>query len=110
MEKRFNIIQLKRKPDNGLVFEVTFVFNFKLENKEDRHIGMITLTGDPEAEGFVPYEELTEEIVKSWVESELGEEEILKIETDIQKRLQERIDRENNPEFLEGLPWRNNRF
>lgn len=110
METTWNIIQMKRKPSNGLVFEVTYVMNFKLENKEDRHIGMITLEGDPQSEGFIPYEELTKEIVLGWIQSEVGEEEIQRIQTDVERRLQERIDRENNPEFLQGIPWSPSRF
>lgn len=105
MQTNWNIIQMKRKPDNGLVFEVTYVMNFKLENKEDRHIGSVVLEGNPEDENFIPYEDLTKEIVLDWIQTELGEQEIQKIQTDMESRLQNRIDKENNPEFLQGIPW-----
>lgn len=105
METNWNIIQLKRKPNNDLVFEVTYVMNFKLEKKGDRHIGIVTLHGDPESPDFIPYEDLTKEIVLGWVQSELGQDEIDRIESEMQTRLQERIDREKNPPFKTGVPW-----
>lgn len=105
METKWKILELKRKPDNGLVFEVTYVMNFKLENKEDRQIGVIRLEGDPNSPDFVPYENLTEEIVLNWVQSKIGEVKISEIESSFQTRLQEKIDREKNPEFLTGKPW-----
>ena len=71
---------------------------------------MIIFTGgEPTVNpNFIPFEELTEEVVGSWVQAKLGEAEITRIETEAQTRLQERIDREKNPEFLQGLPWTEN--
>jgi hypothetical protein len=43
--------------------------------------------------------------VLGWVTETLGEEEITKIETEFETRLQERIDKKSNPEFLVGTPW-----
>lgn len=108
METNWIICDTKRKPDTGLVFEVTYIINFKLENKEDRHVGFIELVGDANDPNFVPFSELTEELVLNWVQSEIGQEEITRIQTGIETRLQERIDREKNPEFLQGLPWTEN--
>lgn len=108
METNWTIVDVKRKPDTGLVFEVTYIMNFKLENKEDRRVGMVTLVGDASDPNFVPFSELTEEVVLNWVQSEMGQEEITRIQTEMETRLQERIDREKNPEFLQGLPWTEN--
>jgi hypothetical protein len=105
MTTTWTIANIKRKPDTGLVFEVTYIMNFKLENKEDRHVGMVELEGDASDPNFVPFNELTQETVLGWVQTKLGEEEITRIQTQMETRLQERIDRENNPEFLQGLPW-----
>lgn len=105
METNWKIIELKREPDNGLVFEVTYIMNFKLEDKEDRLVDIISLEGDTNSPDFVPYENLTEKIVLNWVQSEIGEVKINEIESSFQTRLQEKIDRENNPEFLTGKPW-----
>jgi hypothetical protein len=105
MTTDWKIANVKSKSDNGLVIEVTYIMNFKLEDKEDRHVGMVTLEGDPESPNFVPYEELTQEIVLGWIQNELGQTKIDEITSSMQTRLQERIDREKNPPFKTGLPW-----
>lgn len=106
MTTNWKIAQLKRNPSNGLVFEVTFIMNFELENETDRHVGSVKLEGDPTSETFVPYEELTETIVLEWVKEELTQEKITEIETSMEIRLQERIEKKANPEFLTGTPWK----
>jgi hypothetical protein len=105
MKKTTKIANLKRNPTSGLVSEVTYIINFELEGETDRKVGMITFEGDETDPNFVPFEDLTEETVLGWVISTLGKEEITKIETEFETRLQERIDKKNNPEFLLGTPW-----
>jgi hypothetical protein len=105
MTTTWKIAQLKRKPTTGLVFKVTYIMNFKLQNETDRKVGMIEFVGDVNDPNFVPFEDLTEEIVLDWVTTTLGEEEISATETEFEARLQERIDKKNNPEFLTGTPW-----
>jgi hypothetical protein len=105
METNWKILNLKRVPSNDLVTQVSYVINFKLENQEDRHIGSIELEGDVTDPNFIPYENLTEAKVLEWVKSSIGEEKITELETSFSTRLQERIDRINNPEFLQGTPW-----
>jgi len=108
METNFKILNLKRKPENGLVIEVTWVMNFKLNDESDRKIGMIKLEGDENTPGFIPFEELTEELVLDWVKIELGEDKIEEIESHYKTIMEERIERKSNPEFLKGLPWGDN--
>lgn len=105
MTTTWKIAQLKRNPTNGLVFEVTFIMNFELENETDRHVGSVELTGDPASPSFVPYEELTEAIVLNWVKEELTQTKITEIETSAEARLEDRIEKKANPEFLIGTPW-----
>ena len=105
MTTNWQIVDLKRKPDTGLVFEITYIINFTHLEKEDRHVGMIELAGDPLSESFIPFNELTEETVLQWVKDSLGEERITTITTDIQTRIEELVERENNPTFLQGFPW-----
>ena len=105
MTTTWQIAEIKRKPDTGLVIEVLYIMNFELSGKSDRHVGVVTLTGDPTSPDFVPFESLTEEIVLGWVQTEVGAAKITEIETAASTRIQERIDRENNPEFLTGFPW-----
>lgn len=105
MTTTWKIAQLKRNPTNGLVFEVTYIINFELQNETDRHVGSVTLVGDPTSSTFVPYNELTEAIVLDWVKEELTQAKITEIETDMETRLEARIEKKANPEFLTGTPW-----
>jgi hypothetical protein len=106
MKTTWKIAQLKRNPSSGLVIEVTYIMSFELEGETDRHVGSVTLEGDETSETFVPYEELTEKIVLEWVKTTVGEEKITEIETSTKTRLEERIERKANPEFLIGTPWK----
>jgi hypothetical protein len=105
MTTTFKIANLKRKPTTGLVFEVTYIMNFELEGETDRKVGMETFEGDETSETFVPFENLTEEIVLEWVKESLGEEKIAEIEASYKASLEERITRKANPTFLTGTPW-----
>jgi hypothetical protein len=105
MTTNWKIAQLKRNPSNGLVFEVTFIMNFELEEETDRHVGSVELVGDETLPTFVPYEELTEAIVLDWVKEELTQAKITEIEANMKARLEERIEKKINPEFLVGKPW-----
>jgi hypothetical protein len=105
MKTTTKIANLKRKPTTGLVFEVTYIMNFELEGETDRKVGTIEFVGNVNDPNFVPFENLTETTVLSWVTSTLGEEQISAIETEFETRLQERIDKKSNPEFLTGTPW-----
>ena len=105
MTTNWKIAQLKRNPSNGLVFEVTFIMNFELEEETDRHVGSVELVGDETSPTFVPYEELTEAIVLDWVKEELTQAKITEIEANMKARLEERIEKKINPEFLVGKPW-----
>ena len=51
----------------------------------------------PDAPDFIPYEELTPEIVKGWVLDKIG--------ADIQAGLEAQIEAQKNPTSASGLPW-----
>ena len=108
MEKNWTIADLRRYPENGLVFNVTYIINFTLEDIEDRLVGRLQLEGNSEDENFIPFEELTEEVVIGWVKETLGEEEIEEIYSNMETILEEKLERKNNPPFLGGRPWDKN--
>jgi hypothetical protein len=106
MTTTWQIVNLKRQPDTELVFEVTYIMNFTHEQESDRHVGMVTLTGNVSDPSFIPYEDLTEATVIQWVQDELGAEKITEIEASALARLQAAHDKKLNPEYLMGTPWR----
>lgn len=62
----------------------------------------MSFSADPQAEGFTPYESLTEDIVIGWVTNALGDSL-----AGIEASLQARIDEEKNPTTSTGMPWAN---
>lgn len=105
MTTTWQIAGLKRNPSTDLVIEVTYIMNFLHEGISDRKVGVVTLTGDPTDPAFIPYEELTEEIVINWVKDDLGAEAISGIEASFLARLEAAVEKKNNPTFLTGTPW-----
>lgn len=65
--------------------------------------GSISFTPNSSATDFVPYENLTEEIVIGWVKASLGEETVAAYESSLEARIVE----DKNPSKLSGLPWNN---
>jgi hypothetical protein len=107
MESNFKIANMKRTPVDGVVIDVTFIINFSLESITDRHVGSIKLVGDPSSPDFVAFNELTEELVIEWVKDELGADKLTEILITMENRLQAKLDKKNNPEFIVGTPWGN---
>jgi hypothetical protein len=105
MESNFKIANMKRTPVDGVVIDVTFIINFSLEGITDRHVGSIRLVGDPSSPDFVTFNELTEELVIEWVKDELGADKLTEILITMENRLQAKLDKKNNPEFIAGTPW-----
>jgi len=56
---------------------------------------------DPTAPGFIPFEELTEEQVKQWVITTMGEEQVAAL----QANLDGQIEAQKHPTSASGLPW-----
>lgn len=106
MEIKWRIIEIERMLDNDMVIKVTYACNVSSPNFMDRKIGEITLEGDTSSEGFIPFEDLTEEIVITWVKNMLTESGVQDIENKVIDRLNVREDKLNNKTTEKGLPWR----
>lgn len=52
-------------------------------------------------EDFIPYSELTPEIVIEWVKQKLGEDKVQQIEAELAKR----IEIQHSPPVIAGVPW-----
>lgn len=105
METTWNIIELKRKPDTGLVFEVTYILNFTLNGAYTRYVGSVQLEGSETDPGFIPYENLTEQTVQAWIVDQVGQSTIDEIIARHQQQLEQVIYERENPAFLTGRPW-----
>jgi hypothetical protein len=104
MEANWIIEHLERKADNGFVVKVHWRYVVKDEDDEGRNYtantyGLINYTQNDE--NYIPFEELTKEIVVGWVEETLGEDRL----NEIVKMLEETIQTQKNPSTLGGIPW-----
>jgi len=101
----WKILNMKRVADTGLVLEVTYACLLSKDAAvKDRNVGTVTLEGDATNPDFIPYENLTEEVVKDWVYNSLGDDKALLIENQLLARQSEReIEEQNKP--LSGIPW-----
>mgnify|MGYP003991405825 CR=1 FL=1 len=84
-------------PDNGVTI-VHYSIVLEQDGISKRNNGTISFTPDPEAEGYIPFDELTEAQVIGWVEVELDVPAI-------EASLQARIDEEVTPTTASGMPW-----
>ena len=99
----WNIAQLERETTDGYVYTAHWTVN-ATETVEDKtytasSYGSIGLER-PE-EDLIPFEELTEELVVSWVLDKLGEEQVVNMETSLTNQIQE----QKTPSKIQGLPW-----
>ena len=91
-----NIVNLERTQDGGVV--VAHWTATKIDGDyEAKTYGTKSFTPNPEAEGFVAFESLTEETVVGW----FTEEETAQIEQVLDNDLQA----QKAPQVISGLPW-----
>jgi len=63
--------------------------------------GSVGLTPDHTADGFIDYEDLTENNVVGWVKDSLGSEEVTRVEESIAAQIAD----SKAPATASGLPW-----
>ena len=91
-----NIVNLERTQDGGVV--VAHWTATKIDGDyEAKTYGTKSFTPNPEAEGFVAFESLTEETVVGW----FTEEETAQIE----QVLDNDLEAQKAPQVISGLPW-----
>ena len=96
-----NIVQLDRNLPEGVVYTVHWTASLTDGDHTASSYGAEGFNQkSPDDPDFIPYEELTEEIVKGWVLDKIG--------ADIEQRLVAEIDAQKNPSSASGLPWTQN--
>jgi hypothetical protein len=105
MKTTWRIANLKRDQSTGLVFELSYLIMFELEDQKAHYFETIPIHGAVTDEGFVPFESLTEDMVILWVKEIVGEERIADIENKTRVILEEKIAKKTAESFVEGLPW-----
>lgn len=94
-----NIVQLDRSLPDGVVVTAHWTASLADGEYTASSYGAEGFNQkSPDEPDFIPYEDLTEEIVKGWVLDKLG--------ADIEQRLVAKIDAQKNPTSATGLPWK----
>lgn len=95
------ISQMDRLTADGGVVTV----HWRTEKTQGEHTvsqyGTESFTPDPEAKGFVPYEDLTQEMVVGWLEDRWDADGMAAKEAALDAQLADMA----NPKVLNGLPW-----
>jgi len=92
----WQIVQMDRLTADGFV--VTVHYNVSATDGDYSASTYGTCGYTQESESFVPYNQLTEEMVVGWVQTSLGKD-------NVEASLQGQIDAQKNPVQESGLPW-----
>ena len=97
-EFKWSVPTLERKLDDGFVFTAHWRCTASDGDYSASSYGTAGFTADPTAEGFVPYEDLTEADVLAWVWDSVDKDAT-------EAALQAKIDADKNPTSATGTPW-----
>ena len=96
----WNISTLERNTDNGVV-----VAHWRATDSDGDHsgssYGTCGFTPDASADGYVAYDNLTEENVIGWVKGSMGEEAVTGVEDSIAAQIAD----SKAPAISVGTPW-----
>jgi hypothetical protein len=100
MAVTWNISTLERNTDNGVV-----VAHWRASDVDGDHsgssYGTCGFTPDASADGYVAYDNLTEENVIGWVKGSMGEEAVTGVEDSIAAQIAD----SKAPAISVGTPW-----
>jgi hypothetical protein len=98
----WSIVQLERHTTDGLVITAHWEAVKESDGKRARVYGSVGLPmKDASDPTFIPFDELTEDVVLSWVHATLGAEQVEAYEANLDAQLDALI----NPPVLTGIPW-----
>jgi hypothetical protein len=94
----WTIAQLERETSDGFVFTA----HYRVDAKDDAYsAGAYGSIGFERPENLIPFADLTEAEVVSWVQEALGADKVAEVEA----ALQNQIDQQRNPTQAAGVPW-----
>lgn len=106
MTTTWKIKRIKRQLPEEVVTHVRYLCTATEDSISMRKIGRVLLEGDVNDPNFIPYEDLTEEIVIGWVKSSLGETEVAKIEANLAQQVLNQAETVVTVNTTAtGLPW-----
>lgn len=102
MKPNWKIQQLKRINTTGLVIEARYSVSMNQNGVIVSHLDKVQLEGDSDDPNFIPYNDLTEQIVLDWVKQKVDVETI---EAQILEELTVKQASKPTNQIKTGLPW-----
>ena len=96
MEFNWNIVQMDRLTSDNFVVTVHYSVTATDGDYSANTYGTVGYT--QESDNFIPFDNLTPEIVTGWVQTSLGKDTV-------EESLAEQIQAQKNPVQVSGLPW-----
>jgi len=93
----WQIVQMERLTSDGFVVTVHYNVSATDDTYQASTYGTTSYTQTP-GETYIPYADLTQDIVVGWVQAALGKDTV-------EASLQGQIDAQKNPVQESGLPW-----
>ena len=95
----WSIVDMERHTVDGYVHQVAY----RVDGSEDGYFACFTSKAflTRPVDELVPFEDLTEALVLSWIQDLIGTEAVAAIERGIEAELQDQI----SPRVAHGLPW-----
>ena len=97
----WHIANLERETADGFVFTAHYTVD---ANDGTYSAGAYGSIGFERPENLIPFADLSEDLVISWVQEALGGEEKV---NEIQAALQAQLDEQRHPSKAAGVPWNN---
>jgi hypothetical protein len=92
------IANLERETADGFVFTAHYTVNAK---DDTYSAGAYVSLGFERPDNLIPFADLTEDEVVTWVKEALGADKVSEVEA----ALQTQIDQQRNPTQATGVPW-----
>lgn len=102
METKWKVLGMEHKLSDGYVLSVTSACDIKTDLGFARGLTYTSLEFKEIEPDYVPFEDLTEEIVLNWVKEQLGTAGVDAIEKEVQEDYEKEI---ASPTTGQGLPW-----
>lgn len=93
------IVNMERHLSDGIVYTVHYTVTHFEEGEQASAYGSIGVEA-PESD-FIPYPDLTKEIVIGWVKDYFGKEKVDEIEATLADQVQQKL----HPTSANGTPW-----
>lgn len=101
MQTIWKITELERLTNNSGVIRAHWRLELQDAEYSASAYGDQVFQPDPNDENFIPFADLTEEIVLDWVKTALGTERVDALLAALEKQIQE----QKTPSVQTGLPW-----